>query len=103
MVKTSLYQLLVNEKYVTNFLEKSTIFNNFFSQKLQPISNDSIFPLDPNKAHGHDGISVKMLKLSCPSIIKPLLVTFRKCLKSGTFPDNWKKGTVVRVYKKDNK
>ena len=103
MVKTSLYQLLVNKKYVTNFLEKADIFNNFFSHKLQPISNDSIFSLDPNKAYGHDGISVKMLKLSCPSIIKPLLVIFRKCLKSGTFPDDWKKGTVVRVYKKDNK
>ena len=27
--------------------------------------------LDPNKVHGHDGVS-----LCCPSFIKPLLITF---------------------------
>ena len=32
--------------------------------------------LDPNKAHGHYGISVRMLKLSFPSIIKPFLIMF---------------------------
>ena len=57
--------------------------------------------MDPNKAHVHDG--VRTLKLSCPSIIKPLLIIFRNCLKFGTFPDDWKKGNVVPVHKKDNK
>ena len=59
--------------------------------------------LDPNKAHDHDGVSVRMSKLSCPSIIKPLLIIFRNCLKFGTFPVDWKKGNVVPVHKKDNK
>ena len=93
-------------------LEKSNIFNNFFSQQCQPISNESILPLipsyytdeilsginfnhgkilrviqflDPNKAYGHDGVSVRLLKLSCPSIINPLLIIFCNCLKFGTF------------------
>ena len=44
-----------------------------------------------------------MLKLSCPSIIKPLLIIFRKCLKFETLPDYWKKSSVVPVHKKDNK
>ena len=44
-----------------------------------------------------------MLKLSCSSIIKPLLIIFRYCLKFGTFPDDWKKGSIVPVHKKDDK
>ena len=44
-----------------------------------------------------------MLKLSCLSIIKPLLIIFRKCLKFQTLPDDWKKRSVVPVHKKDNK
>ena len=27
--------------------------------------------LDPNKGHSHDGVSIRMLKLACSSIIKP--------------------------------
>ena len=46
--------------------------------------------LDSNKAHGHNGVSVRILKLNCPSVIKPLFIIFRKCLKFGTFPDDWK-------------
>ena len=44
-----------------------------------------------------------MLKLSCSSIIKPLLIIFRYCLKFGTFPDDWKKDSIVPVHKKDDK
>ena len=59
--------------------------------------------LNPNKAHGHDDFSVKMLKLSCPPILKPFLIIFRSCLKFGTFPDDWRMGNIVPVHKKDNK
>ena len=44
--------------------------------------------LDSNKAHGHDSISVTMLKVSCPSIIKPLLTIFWNRSKFKSFPDN---------------
>ena len=56
--------------------------------------------LDPNKVHDHDGVSVRMLKLCCPSIIKPLFIIFCNCLKFGTLPDDWKKGNIVPVHKK---
>ena len=56
--------------------------------------------LDPNKAHSHDVFSIRMLKLSCSSIIKPLLIIFPNYLKFGTFPDDWKKGNFVPVHKK---
>ena len=60
----------------------------------------TIQSLDSNKVHGDDGPSVKMLKLSCHSIIKPLLIIFRNCLKFGTSPDGWKKSNVVLVINK---
>ena len=59
--------------------------------------------LDPNKPYGHHGVTVRMLKLSSPSTIKPLLIIFRYCLKFETFPDYRKKSNVVPVYKKDIK
>ena len=98
--------MLVYGRLVTNFLEKAKIFNYCFSQQYQPISNDSILPLipsyysdkklrdinfnhdkilgviqslDPIEPHGHDCVSVRKLKLSCPSIIKSLLSIFRNC------------------------
>ena len=43
-----------------------------------------------------------MLKLSSPSIIKPLSIIFQNCLKSSTFPDDWKKGNIVPVHKKNS-
>ena len=59
--------------------------------------------LNPNKAHGHDGVSVRTLKLSCSFIIKPLLVIFCNCINLETFPGDRKKNNVVPVYKKSNK
>ena len=44
-----------------------------------------------------------MLKLGSPSIIKPLSIIFQNCLKSSNFPDDWKKGNIVPVHKKNSK
>ena len=41
--------------------------------------------LDPNKAHGHDMISIRMVKLCDASICKPFELIFRFCLESGNF------------------
>ena len=59
--------------------------------------------LDPNKAHGHDQISIRMLKLCSNSICKPLEIIFNRCLETSTFPNDWKKGNVVPVFKKGDK
>ena len=59
--------------------------------------------LDSNKAHGHDMISIHMLKICGKSIIKPLLMIYKKCLEKGCFPNEWKKANVVPVYKKNDK
>ena len=76
---------MVYDRLMTNFLEKANLFNEFFTQQCDKIENDSNLPndlvfetterilsfdvskdeitkiirtLDPNKAHGHDGISI---------------------------------------------
>ena len=46
------------------------------------------------------GISIRMLKLSNPSLIKPLYIIFQNFLKSGIFPDDLKKENIVSVHKK---
>ena len=87
-----IFPLLVNDKLVLNFVEKANIFNDFFSSQCQRMSNDSTLPrtfsfettnrltsclkallileismilqsLDQNKAHDHDDIPVRMIKI----------------------------------------
>ena len=59
--------------------------------------------LDPNKAHGHDQISIRILKLCGKTIYKPLEYIFRECLNTGLFPLEWNKANLVPVYKKGDK
>ena len=59
--------------------------------------------LNPNKAHGHDMLSIRMIKLCGNSICKPLSIFFKDCLSEGKFPHEWKKANVVPVHKKGNK
>ena len=39
--------------------------------------------LDSNKAHGHDMITIRMIKLCDASICKPLELIFKSCLENG--------------------
>ena len=55
--------------------------------------------VDLNKAHGHDMISLCMLKTCGKSIIKPVLIIYQKCLEKGSFPNEWKKANVP-IHKK---
>ena len=77
--------LLVNDKFLIDFLEKAKLFDEFFSKQCQPLQNNStlaktntyhtenrlnditfdnekllkiIQSSDANKAHGYDGISI---------------------------------------------
>ena len=115
---------------VIDFKKKAELFNSFFSDQCSLISNSSELPskaecltksrlssitfskddiakmiqnLDPNKAHGHDQISIRMLKLCSNSICKPLEIIFNQCLETSTFPNDWKKGNVNPVFKKGDK
>ena len=59
--------------------------------------------LDPNKSHGHDTLSICMLKLCGESIYQPLNLFFKSCLGTGQFPSEWRKAKVVLVFKKGDK
>ena len=91
-------------KFITDFREKAELFNSFFANQCSLIISPSFLPtncenltdkslsnitftdndigkiiktLDPNKAHGHNVISIRILKLYCGSIYKPLRLIFR--------------------------
>ena len=122
--------LLHNGKSIIDFKEKAELFNDFFSKQCSLVNNNSKLPsvltkktckslssvefstydilkiirnLYPNKAHGHDMISIRMLKICDESICKPLGIIFRSCLENGKFPSEWKKANVFPVFKKNNK
>ena len=59
--------------------------------------------LSINKAHGHDDISIRMLKICDLAIIKPLSIIFRNCINNSTFPDLWKKSNICPIHKKGDK
>ena len=104
-------------KLVSDIKKKCDLFNSYFEEQCTAVVNDSKLPsvltvhtesllesfyfsadhirdikkLDPNKAHGYDMMSIRMLKLSVDSVWKPLEIIFKNCLKEGIFPDEWKK------------
>ena len=111
--------------FVTDLSKKADLFNFSFVKQCLVIENNSVLSsstvpvtdqylanieftkddikriickLDPNKAHGHDMISIRMLKMSGDAIIEPLFKIFKNCLKCGKFPDNWKKGNIVPIF-----
>ena len=59
--------------------------------------------LKVNKAHGHDEICIRMLRLCESAITELLFLIFRNCLSSNTFPDVWKKVNAIPVHKKGGK
>ena len=62
-----------------------------------------IASLNPNKAHGHENISIRMLKICGNTIFKPLELSFKQALTTSVFPSEWKKGNIVPCYKKGGK
>ena len=121
--------LLENGLFVTDFTEKAQIFNDFFILQCTTIDTGSEIPqdipltttlisdfaisdekilnilrsLNPNKAHGWDEISVRMIKLSDDALVLPLKIIFTNCLRRGLFPEIWKHANVVPVHKKNEK
>ena len=71
------------------------------------ISNENIIKiihnLDPNQGHGHDMVSIQMLKLCGPSLCKPLSIIFKSCLSQMKFPMEWKKANMVPIHTKNDK
>ena len=87
--------LLIDDKFVTDMQMKANIFNKVFSDQFTRMENDSVLPtsrmlltlnfneeeiikiirnLSVHKTHGHDDISIRMVKICDKSILKPLIL-----------------------------
>ena len=122
--------LLVDDKFVTDIQKKANVFNKFFAEQCTPLDNNSSLPvnqlfltqsrltsldldndellkiiraLNINKGHGHDDISIRMIKICDKSLIKPLMLMFKKSIRSPYYPDIWKKSNIIPVHKKNDK
>ena len=106
-------------------LLKSQLFRKQFTSKFNRAYNENIVPdfhdrtgssvtdmlvtsakvrkllqnLDSSKAGGEDGLTNRMLKLVSNSIDVPLCKLFNLFLTEGHFPDVWKLGIVVPIFK----
>ena len=93
---------VANDSTLTTLLETP----NETLPSLQIIASDIrkiIKALKVNKAHGHDEISIRMLKICESAITEPIYLIFKNCLSSNTFPGVWKKANVIPVHKKVDK
>ena len=121
--------LLENDIFVLAFSSKAQIFNDYSILQCTTLDTGSEIPsdvpvigsqlqefviseekilriirnLNPNKAHGWDEISVRMIKMCDNLLIIPLILIFQNCLRHGIFPETWKRANVVPVHKKNEK
>ena len=119
--------MLFNGAFVIVFQEKANILNSFFAEQCTLVSNNNVLSgeffytteerihsitfsesdvietmraSDVNKAHGHDNILVRMIKLCTNSVTYPPTLIFQKSLAAGTFATQWKRANIVSVHKK---
>ena len=122
--------ILPNNAPVTDFKKKAELFNSYFANQCTLINSNSTLPvnvqyltdkrlssfdfseddimkviqkLDSNKAHGQGNFSIHMIKICGKSIYIPLRKIFEECLRTGTFPLEWKTDNVVPIFKKGDK
>ena len=122
--------LLINNNLISDFKFKANYFNDFFASQCTPLNNNSKIPetqsyvtnnnlssvkfeskeisnvirsLDVNKAHGHDNISIRMLRICDSAIAEPLTIIFNSCINQIMIPDIWEKSNVLFIKKVTNK
>ena len=122
--------LLIDKKCITDIRTKANVFNRFFAEKCTPLKNSSVLSsnqefltqerlgsldfsndeivklirsLNVHKAHGHDDISNRMVKVCDKSLVKSLLFLFPNSIKSSHYPDICKKSNIIPVHKKNDK
>ena len=119
----------MGSSFETNFLNKANIFNDHFANQCTILKNGTSLPnftfktdsrldnvvissdivlkiikdLNPTKAHGWDGISIRMIEMCGVSLVVPLMVIFEKAIETGVYPEIWKRGNIVPVHKKESK
>ena len=109
---------------MTDIKTKANIFNEYFAEQCTHLEKSSVFPinqrfltqsrlasldfneeeilkiiraLNTHKAHGHDDISVRIIRICDKSLLKPLIVLFQNSAKSSYYPDIWKGSNIIPV------
>ena len=59
--------------------------------------------LNIHKAHGHDGISIRMIKICDKSLLKPQILLFENSTKSSCYTDIKKRSNIIPVHGKNDK
>ena len=120
--------LLFNGALVTDFQEKANIFNSVFAKRCTLVSTvlpieftykteesiqsitfsesdviKIIRALDVNKAHGHDNILARMIKLCTNSVAHQLTLIFPNSMAAGTFAIQRKRANIVPIHNKNDK
>ena len=104
--------LFHKNKFITDSKEKAELFSRFFVNQSSLLSNNRVLPTDlpqltnkcldsihflssdiakinshlyPNKAYGHDMLSIRMIELCGNSVCKSLSTISNDCLNKGKF------------------
>ena len=120
--------ILLECVFITNFQNKTYLFNDFFVQQCSVLRNNSaltnmeyktvvrksivsitedkivkiIRKLNSNKAHRCDYMSISILKICDTAIAERLKLIYEKCLDTGQYPRLWKKAIIVPSHKKNS-
>ena len=105
---------MINDKFVTDIQPKENTFSKIFADQCTPLKNDIVLPanhmfltqarlgtldfneggilkiiraLNVNKAHDHDDISIRMIRICDKSLTKPLIILFENSTESSCYPD----------------
>ena len=129
-ITTIIPPIIQEGTFITDIKEKCIIFNEYFKNQCTVLPTSSIIPphitktttltldkvnfiannitdhirrLNINKAHGHDDIPVRLLKICDNAISLPLYIIFKNCISKGNFPKKWKKGNIIPIHKKNER
>ena len=123
--KVPIISLLIDNNILSDFEAKANHFNNVFVFQCTLLNSNSKFlenqtyatntklsltkfenkdiiniirSLKVDKAHNHDNISIRMLKICNTVIIEPLSITFNNFIYQSMFPDIWKKSNICPIH-----
>ena len=85
--------------------EKMKNRNHFF--QLQPVSEACVLKalkkLKPKKSSGYDGMSQELLKSISSVVALPLHSIINMSIRTGVFPDSWKRSKTIPIFKKGDR
>ena len=115
--KTPLFPpIVINDHLISGFREMANFLNLYFAKQCKTIALPTeknylavdfedqdilkiIRTFDINKAHVHENILTRMIKLGDSSFVKSLPIKFRHSLNYGSLSDNWKRSNIAPVHK----